>query len=209
MVGRPHTPETRAKMSASRRGKTLSAETRAKISASNSGKPKSPEHRAALKASWAGRTPTEAQKAAVVAARAAHTDASRAKQAASLSRTMKGRARTPAQEAAFAAARAKAHDNMIGNTYGGFRGSFAEVGDVLHERDGDLCQLCLLPIDFSLPARTPMSRSVDHITPARAGGTDDLDNLWLSHLVCNQRKGARRIGRADGSTDVRKERSWS
>lgn len=94
---------------------------------------------------------------------------------------------------------------MLGNTYGGFRGSFAEVGLALRERDGDLCQLCLALIDFDLPVRSPMARSVDHIVPARAGGSDDLNNLWLAHTVCNQRKGSRHIGRPDGSTDVRKQ----
>lgn len=76
-------------------------------------------------------------------------------------------------------------------------------GRVLRERDGDICQLCLGLIDFNLKNRDPMSVSVDHITPRRAGGTDDLENLWLAHLICNMKKGARHHGRSDGSTDSR------
>lgn len=73
----------------------------------------------------------------------------------------------------------------------------------LRARDGDACQLCLKKIDFRLRKRHPMSRSVDHIVPIRAGGSDDLGNLWLSHLLCNMKKGARHVGRKDGTTDVR------
>ena len=82
-------------------------------------------------------------------------------------------------------------------------GYFALFGAFLREQDGDLCQLCLVPIDFSLPVRTRWSRAVDHIVPLGGGGPDTLDNLWLVHTVCNSRKGARHIGRSDGSTDVR------
>jgi 5-methylcytosine-specific restriction endonuclease McrA len=82
-------------------------------------------------------------------------------------------------------------------------GLYHAVGLALRERDGDLCQLCLSLIDFDLPIRTPGSRTVDHVLPVRAGGTDEPDNLWLAHLVCNQRKGARYVGRPDGTRDVR------
>jgi len=46
---------------------------------------------------------------------------------------------------------------------------------------------------------------VDHIVPTRAGGSDEMHNLWLSHLLCNSKKGARHLGRPDGTTDVREE----
>jgi 5-methylcytosine-specific restriction endonuclease McrA len=73
---------------------------------------------------------------------------------------------------------------------------------VLRARDGDLCQICLDPMNFRI-RKSSLSLSVDHIIPCRAGGTDDLNNLWLAHLVCNMRKGARHAGRPDGSTDPR------
>ena len=84
-------------------------------------------------------------------------------------------------------------------------GMWLSVGEDLRERDGDLCQLCLEPVDFDLPIRTPMSRTVDHIVPTRAGGSDEMDNLWVAHMLCNQHKGARHLGRPDGTTDVREE----
>ena len=62
----------------------------------------------------------------------------------------------------------------------------------LRKRDGDDCQLCRTPVeDFDLPWPHPLSPSVDHVTPVRAGGSHRMGNLQLSHLVCNQRKGAR------------------
>lgn len=70
----------------------------------------------------------------------------------------------------------------------------------LRARDGDLCQLCLEVMDFKLK-KDPMSVSVDHITPRRAGGSDELENLWLAHLRCNLQKGAHYRGRKDGTTD--------
>lgn len=146
-----------------------------------------------------------AQLAALAKARtAAKKPEAVAKQAESLSKTMRGKPRTPAQVEVLNSARAKAHAGMIGNAYGGFRGSFAEFGPDLRERDGDLCQLCLEIIDFDLPVRSQLSRSVDHIIPVRAGGSDDMNNLWLAHTVCNQRNGSRHIGRPDGTTDPRK-----
>ena len=51
MKGRKASPETRAKFSAIRSGKPRSAETRKNIGAAKRGKPLSPEHRAALSAS--------------------------------------------------------------------------------------------------------------------------------------------------------------
>ena len=170
------------------------------------GQTMSPEYRAALSKVRKGKPATPGVLAALVKGRAAASNpVSRAKQAASLSLTMKGRERSPSQIAVFDVARDKAHSLMLGNVSPGLGmvGLYATLGASLRERDGDLCQLCLTPIDFDLPLRTPWSRSVDHIIPTRAGGNDELENLWLSHTVCNQRKGARHHGRADGSTDAR------
>jgi very-short-patch-repair endonuclease len=54
-MGRPHTPESRAKLSAAKKGKPLSAEHRAAISAGSKGKAKSPEHRSKIGAAHKGR----------------------------------------------------------------------------------------------------------------------------------------------------------
>lgn len=32
--------------------------------------------------------------------------------------------------------------------------------------------------------------TLEHITPLSKGGTDDMDNLSISHNVCNNRRGA-------------------
>jgi hypothetical protein len=62
---------------------------------------------------------------------------------------------------------------------------------VLAARDGTDCQLCSDPVDMALAHPHPLSASVDHIVPRAHGGSDDLDNLQLSHLTCNQKKHTR------------------
>lgn len=188
----------------------LSPEHRAKISAAMKGRKQSPEHLAALSAARRGKV-SPAQLDALEKARAGYTEESRRKHSATMSVKMKGAPRTKAQEEAFNAARAKAHAKILreGRPEGPLKyGLFALVGEQLRERDGDLCQLCLTRIDFDVPPREPMARSVDHINPRNNGGPDELFNLWLAHLVCNQRKGSRYIGRADGTRDPRRH-SWS
>ncbi len=61
------------------------------------------------------------------------------------------------------------------------------------------CAICLKYIDIQLPmvdpetkARNPLSVEVDHIVPrSRGGSLYELDNLQLSHSVCNRKKGAK------------------
>ena len=43
------------------------------------------------------------------------------------------------------------------------------------------CVLCRLPIAFGLD-------SLEHLNPVSRGGTNDITNLAVSHLVCNSRK---------------------
>ena len=59
---------------------------------------------------------------------------------------------------------------------------------VLAEAKGTDCGICSNPIDMELKYPDPMSRSVDHIFPRSLGGTEDLENLQLAHLNCNNRK---------------------
>lgn len=62
-----------------------------------------------------------------------------------------------------------------------------------------ICAICHKYIDIELPmideatgARNPLSVEVDHITPrSRGGALYALENLQLSHMVCNRKKGAR------------------
>lgn len=83
-------------------------------------------------------------------------------------------------------------------------GFYSRKGRSLRDRDGDLCQLCLEPIDFTLRHLDPRGRTVDHIIPQRWGGGNEVENLWLAHRACNSAKSARFAGRADGTSDVRR-----
>jgi hypothetical protein len=62
---------------------------------------------------------------------------------------------------------------------------------LLRERDGDSCVCCFESIDFTLKSGTRGSDfgpSVEHLIPRSHGGTDDLDNLALSHWGCNRNR---------------------
>lgn len=58
-------------------------------------------------------------------------------------------------------------------------------------KTAEICALCGGYIDKSLKYPHPMSASVDHIVPVKRGGKSTLDNLQVTHLVCNLNKGAR------------------
>lgn len=51
-------------------------------------------------------------------------------------------------------------------------------------RDGYVCGICELGVE-------PADVHIDHIHPVSLGGSDDLDNLQVTHSLCNIRKGAR------------------
>jgi predicted nucleic acid-binding Zn ribbon protein len=55
-------------------------------------------------------------------------------------------------------------------------------------RDGWVCQICAKPVDKTLKHPDSLSASMDHIIQVAWGGTNDPDNLRLTHLVCNQRR---------------------
>lgn len=52
------------------------------------------------------------------------------------------------------------------------------------------CGICGEEID-DRPWPDPLCRSLDHIVPVARGGSHSQENLQWTHLVCNQRKGAR------------------
>ncbi len=59
---------------------------------------------------------------------------------------------------------------------------------------GEVCAICGLPVNKRLRFPDPMSPSVDHIIPVGRGGhPSDLNNLQLTHLICNQVKGSRLV----------------
>lgn len=96
-------------------------------------------------------------------------------------------ARNHGIENAMALARAAAEQLNIGESTGWRR----KLYEYLAERDGGDCYLCDKHVRLSLVGERHMQGpSVDHVFPRSKGGTDDLDNLALTHLICNIRKGA-------------------
>lgn len=54
------------------------------------------------------------------------------------------------------------------------------------ERDGWICQLCGDAVDARLPARHPLSATIDHRTPRGVGGSrSSVANMQLAHQLCN------------------------
>lgn len=56
---------------------------------------------------------------------------------------------------------------------------------------GDVCYLCSGAINFKLKFPHPKSRSVDHVIPLSRGGSHTLENVAMTHYVCNQIKHAK------------------
>lgn len=73
------------------------------------------------------------------------------------------------------------------------------------------CGICGRDVDVTLPAGTPLSPELDEIIPVSRGGSPyDIDNIQLTHRVCNRRKGAKMAG-DDLPADVNptpNSRSW-
>jgi len=61
--------------------------------------------------------------------------------------------------------------------------------DVLIERDGNFCHICLTEIDLSLARNSRFGATIDHVIPVSKGGADTLDNMKLAHWICNIKKG--------------------
>jgi 5-methylcytosine-specific restriction endonuclease McrA len=60
----------------------------------------------------------------------------------------------------------------------------------ISQRDGRSCGVCGDDVDMTKRLPDVLCPSVDHIIPRSRGGTDELANLQLTHLVCNMRKNA-------------------
>lgn len=62
----------------------------------------------------------------------------------------------------------------------------------LGDRDGWDCCLCGQPMEAVPRFRfDPEQASFEHLTPRSQGGLDTLENLKLSHLRCNRRRGTK------------------
>lgn len=59
-------------------------------------------------------------------------------------------------------------------------------------RDNWTCGLCHEPVDKNVRHPDRMCPSLDHIIQVHWGGTNDPDNLRLTHLICNQRRPRKR-----------------
>ncbi len=56
----------------------------------------------------------------------------------------------------------------------------------------DHCGICGREVDKTLKAGNDLSPELDEIIPIKLGGSAyDIDNLQLTHRVCNRRKGAK------------------
>jgi 5-methylcytosine-specific restriction endonuclease McrA len=64
----------------------------------------------------------------------------------------------------------------------------------LADRDGLTCHLCRLKLSLTTKHPDPGYASIDHVIPLARGGTNELANLRLAHLVCNLRKRADAVG---------------
>jgi 5-methylcytosine-specific restriction endonuclease McrA len=64
----------------------------------------------------------------------------------------------------------------------------------LANRDGLKCHLCKRGLGLTTKHPEPGYASIDHVLPLSEGGTNDLANLRLAHLVCNLRKRAKAMG---------------
>lgn len=58
----------------------------------------------------------------------------------------------------------------------------------IYDRDGWRCQLCGEPVDMVADTTHPSAPTLDHIVPRSRGGSDDPDNLRLTHRGCNARR---------------------
>jgi len=59
----------------------------------------------------------------------------------------------------------------------------------LLQRDGDTCRRCKRPLRFDLPDGHDLGARIEAILPKSAGGTEELDNLCLTHGRCNAKSG--------------------
>lgn len=59
------------------------------------------------------------------------------------------------------------------------------VRATLLKRDGDLCWLCGLRMNFEMHHNDPMAATIEHLVPSSARGGNRAGNLVLVHQVCN------------------------
>ena len=66
----------------------------------------------------------------------------------------------------------------------------------------EICGICGRPVNKKLRYPDPMAPSVDHIIPVSRGGhPSDIDNLQLSHWICNRQKSDKLMKDGKGTKD--------
>lgn len=71
-------------------------------------------------------------------------------------------------------------------------GEYEEIDrDLVFERDGYECKLCMRPLDMDAKFPHPWSPTLDHIQPLSKGGHHLYVNLQAAHFRCNTAKGDR------------------
>jgi len=84
-----------------------------------------------------------------------------------------------------------ARDKRLGKMPDGLSGRPRRRTAAQVMREETHCHLCHGPVDFTLPARHPMSASVDELVPRSLGGSStDRRNCALAHFGCNASRGA-------------------
>jgi endogenous inhibitor of DNA gyrase (YacG/DUF329 family) len=61
----------------------------------------------------------------------------------------------------------------------------------IFERDGWICQICVQPVDPTVPRTHPDGATIDHVVPLSRGGPDTRDNVVTAHWRCNRDKSNR------------------
>jgi hypothetical protein len=59
----------------------------------------------------------------------------------------------------------------------------------LRHRDGDNCKRCKRSMRFDLQDGHDLMARIEELVPKSAGGSEELDNLCLTHVRCNAKHG--------------------
>lgn len=66
--------------------------------------------------------------------------------------------------------------------------------EAIADRDGVNCYLCGDDVDMSLPRTSRLGATLDHVIPISKGGSDSMENLRLTHWICNVKKSDKILG---------------
>lgn len=87
------------------------------------------------------------------------------------------------------AERKKARNRIKQTRRRGYRATLRNLSvEKMGDRDNWTCHICREPVNPLLPSNHREGASVDHVIPLSRGGSDEPENLKLSHWICNVRK---------------------